>query len=123
MVNTRRAVKLQPNRLDIRFLFAYAIGVSSCRVSFTDSVGVTHSVSVSAGSLYEACVLAIAEFRRCGFTVAAPGTASRLKVAVETPSTTHELSLSKVCAWLEGSGKTPSEQAMKTRLREILARP
>jgi hypothetical protein len=39
---------------------------SACRVSFTDSAGVTHTVSVAATSLYEAAALGIAEFRRCG---------------------------------------------------------
>lgn len=96
--------------------------MSPCKVSFKDAVGVTHSVTVSAASLYEACVSAIAEFRRCGFADASPGTATRLAVTVEGPSTTHELSISKVCAWLEGGGKTPGEQALKTRLREVLAR-
>jgi hypothetical protein len=109
---------------DFRLVFAYDVGVtSSCKVSFTDGVGVTHSASVSASSLYEACVLALAEFGRCGFTDAATGPATRLTVAVEGPSTTHQLSVSKVRAWLEGSGKNPNEQALKVRLREILRCP
>jgi len=107
--------------LNFAFCSPMIVGVSSCRVSFTDSAGVTHSVSVSAASLYEACVLAMAEFRRCRFTDAAPGTAARLQVAVEGPATTHELSVARVCAWLEGNGKTPGEQALKARLRAILS--
>jgi hypothetical protein len=35
---------------------------STCRVSFTDGADVTHTVTVSASSLYEAAVLGIAEF-------------------------------------------------------------
>ena len=38
-----------------------------CRVSFTDAERVEHAVEVSAATLYEACVLALAEFRRVGF--------------------------------------------------------
>jgi hypothetical protein len=34
------------------------------RVSFTDPEGVTHSVVVSAATVYEAAALAVAEFRR-----------------------------------------------------------
>ena len=35
------------------------------------------------------------------------GPATRLKVAVESPATTHELSVAKLQSWLESSGKTP----------------
>jgi hypothetical protein len=93
---------------------------SACRVSFTDSAGVTHTVSVSASSLYEAAALGIAEFRRCVFAEAMVGPATRLRVAVEAPATTHELTVAKLRAWLDSSGKTPKEQAIKVNLREII---
>jgi hypothetical protein len=64
-------------------------------------------------------VLAIGEFRRCGFTVDAPGPATRLTVAVKMPSTTHEVQWGKIETWLRSAGK-PNEQAMKVRLRELL---
>jgi hypothetical protein len=53
----------------ILLLFAYTgvVPSRSCVVSFTDADGVEHSVRVSAASLYEAAVLALAEFRRHGF--------------------------------------------------------
>jgi hypothetical protein len=63
----------------------------TCLVSFTDSEGIRHSVEVTASTLYEAAALAIAEFRRCGFTANAPGPATRLTVAVQTPATSHEV--------------------------------
>jgi hypothetical protein len=40
----------------------------TCLVSFTDSENIRHAVEVSATTLYDAAVLAMAEFRRCGFT-------------------------------------------------------
>jgi hypothetical protein len=45
-------------------MFPYTIFVPSrsCRVSFTDSEGLEHAVEVSAASVYEAAVLALAEF-------------------------------------------------------------
>ena len=60
------------------------------------------------------------EIRRCGFADAKMGPATRLKVAVEAPATTHELSVGKLQAWLNASGKTPREQAAKVMLREVL---
>jgi hypothetical protein len=77
-------------------------------------------VEVSAASLYEAAVLALSEFRRTGIAAVTAGPGTRLRVEVKAPATSHELSVGKLTAWLECSGKTPAEQALKTRLREIL---
>jgi hypothetical protein len=82
----------------------------------------THTVSVAASSLYEAAVLALAEFKRSGFALAAVGPGTRLKVSVQPPATTHELSVGKVQSWLEAAGRTPREQAAKVTLRQLLSR-
>ena len=58
---------MSPARL--RLIFSYTILVQQyriCSVSFTDPLGVTHSVEVSASTLYEAAVLAVVAFRRAG---------------------------------------------------------
>ena len=81
-----------------------------------DSENIRHSVEVTASTLYEAAVMAINEFRRCGFTSNAPGPATRLTVAVKIPATSHEVQWGKIEAWLQSAGK-PNEQAMKGRLR------
>ena len=70
-------------------------------------------------TLYEAAVLAMAEFRRCDFTANAPGPATRLTVKVQAPSTAHEVQWGKIETWLQGAGK-PNEHVMKGRLRELL---
>jgi hypothetical protein len=49
----------------------------------------------------------MAEFRRCGFTDAEPGSAARLKDSVEGLAMTHELSVARVRAWLKKNGKGP----------------
>ena len=95
---------------------------STCRVSFEDGAGVTHTVSVSASSLYEAAALAIAEFNKSGFAVVAVGPGTQLRVTVEPPTTTHELSVGKMQMWLDSSGKTPREQVLKVTLRQVLGR-
>jgi len=91
----------------------------TCIVSFADSKGIRHSVEVTASTLYKAAVLAIAEFRRCGFTANAPGPATRLTVALKIPATSHEVQWGKIEAWIQSAGK-PNEQGMKGRLRELL---
>ena len=95
---------------------------STGRVSFTDGANITHTVTVSASSLYEAAALAVAEFKKSGFAFASIGPAIRLTVAVEPPATTHELSVGKLQAWLDTNGKSPREQATKVTLRQILGR-
>src|SRR5437879_9997180 len=64
----------------------------TCLVSFTDSENIRHAVEVSATTLYEAAVLAMAEFRRCGFTANAPGPVTRLTVKVQSPATSTRCS-------------------------------
>jgi hypothetical protein len=104
-------------------MFAYARFVSStCRVSFTDGANVTHTITVSASSLYEAAALAIAEFKRNGFALAAIGPGTNLKISVQPPVVEYDLSVSKLHAWLNSTGKTPREQATKVTLRQILAK-
>lgn len=94
---------------------------SSCRVSFTDGAGVTHTVTIAAGSLYEAAARGIAEFERTGFALAEIGPVTRLIVTVEPPTTSHELTVAKLQSWLNANGKTPAEQAVKVTLRQLLA--
>jgi len=91
-------------------------------VSFTDGADVTHTVTVSASSLYEAAALGIADFKRSGFAFASIGPATRLKISVEPPATTHELSVGKLQTWLDTNGKSPREQATKVTLRQLLGR-
>jgi hypothetical protein len=95
---------------------------SICRVSFTDGADVTHTVTVSASSLYEAAVLGIVEFGRSGFAFGSISPATRIRVLVEPPAIAHELSVAKWQAWLDGKAKTPSEQAKKVTLRQLLGR-
>src|ERR1700694_184164 len=80
---------------------AFVATARTCVVSFTDSENIRHSVKVTASTLYEAATLAMAEFRRCGFTADAPGPATRLTVAIKAPATSHEVQWAKVEAWLQ----------------------
>ena len=92
----------------------------SWRVSFTASEHVEHAVEVSAASVYEAAVLALAEFRRCGFADATFGPGTRLTIRVKQPETEHTVSVGKLQTWLDGGGKSPNEQVLKSRLRKML---
>ena len=92
----------------------------SCVVSFTDSEGIEHCVRVSADSLYEAAVLALAEFRRHGFADATFGPATKLTVKIQEPEMSHTVSVSRLRSWLDGVGKSPGEHALKSKLRQLV---
>jgi hypothetical protein len=69
-----------------------------------DSEGI-HAVEITGSTLYEAAVLALAEFRRCGFADAMFGPATKMTVKVRQPEMSHTVSVSRLKSWLDGSGK------------------
>jgi hypothetical protein len=92
----------------------------TCRVSFQDTEGISHSVEVTAESLFEAAALAIKAFRAAEWMQSGPGATTVLEIAVLLPVAKHRIPVPKVTAWLEANGRTPKEQAGKQRLRELL---
>lgn len=56
-----------------------------CRVAFTDSEEISHSVEVVADSLYEAVALAVAEFRREAVITSEPGAMTEFIVKRNRP--------------------------------------
>ncbi len=106
----------------LRLIFAYTIFVPSrsCRVSFTDSEGVEHSVQVPAESLYEAAVEAMAAFRRSVLAEMPLGSGTRLTIRVKAPEEEHTITIGKVLSWLDGVTTSPSEKLKKNRLKERL---
>jgi hypothetical protein len=81
-----------------------------------------HAVDVTAATLYEATVFAVAEFRRVGLCEIHIGPGTRLRVAVKQPEAAHEIHLGKLQEWLDGGARSPNEEVMKARLRNVLAR-
>jgi hypothetical protein len=94
--------------------------VRTCTVSFTDAEGISHSVSVTASSLFEAAAIGLAEFGRCGFAEVVLGPATKITVRVRQPEMSHTVTLARLRAWLDGVGKSPGEQATKSRLRGMI---
>jgi len=90
------------------------VGIRSCTVSFEDGAGIRHSVQVMAESVFEAAALALRAFEEAG---AGPGPAAHLEVSAQTPVVNHSVSVRRVRDWLTSGGKSPREQALKSRLR------
>src|SRR5271165_7164504 len=96
------------------------MGVSRCRVSFTDAEGIPHAVEVHAGSLYEAVALAVAEFRADDLTPA-PGPTTELTVSIQRPAIEHRIRLSQVSRWAEGNTREgPAGVTKRQRVRALL---
>jgi hypothetical protein len=91
------------------------VGIRSCAVSFDDGTGIRHTVQVSAESVFEAAALALHIFRTAG----TPPPAAHLEIAAQPPVVNHSVSVQRVRDWLSSGGKTPKEQALKSRLREL----
>jgi hypothetical protein len=89
----------------------------SCRVAYQDSDGIRHSVEVTAETLYEAAVLGMTTLRAAGW-IDAPNL--MIEVTVKAPETTHSISSGVLAAWLSRSGKSPREQALKSRLLDLV---
>ncbi|MGD0130711.1 MAG: hypothetical protein ABSE57_01650 [Bryobacteraceae bacterium] len=57
---------------------------------------------------------------RCGFEDATFGRATRPTIRVKQPETEHTVCVGKLQTRLDGGGKSPNGQVLKSRLREIL---
>jgi hypothetical protein len=88
--------------------------VRECHVSFVDGRGVRHSVTVYASSMLEAAAAGLKQIRETEM-VEDEGV---LDLTVDLITTTsHKVSLSKLRAWLESSGRDPRDAVTKTKLR------
>jgi hypothetical protein len=93
------------------------MGIRSCSVSFEDGTGIRHTVTVAAESVFEAAALGLRMFADGG---SPPGPGATLEIAAQSPVVSHAVSVQRVRNWLQASGKTPKEQALKSRLREVV---
>jgi hypothetical protein len=95
-----------------------------CRVSYCDTSGIRHTVTVQADGVHEAGCLALAEFkaaRREGAWGDPPGTATELTIEVLPPPTVHAVRVGDLLRWLEGGATDPAKGVQKSRLRKLLA--
>jgi hypothetical protein len=89
----------------------------SYRVPYQDSDGIRRSVEVTAETLYEAALLGMTALRAAG-RIDAPNLT--IEVTVKALEMTHSISSGVLSAWLSRSGKSPREQALKSRLLELI---
>ena len=92
----------------------------SCRVSFEDEHGISHAVSVTASSLFEAVALAVRAFQSQAWTPPVPP-AVPLTVVVSAPIAHHQVTVQKVRQWAAGTARSPADRLQRERVRSMLA--
>ena|ERR1700689_2212096 len=90
-----------------------------CRVSFTGSDGVAHTVAVDAGSLYEAVALAVVEFRADSLSEI-PGAMTEFTISIARPCIEHRIRLGQVTKWAEGTRDGPAGVIKRQRVKQLL---
>ena len=97
--------------------------VRSCRVTIQDMDGVSHTVEVTAATLYEAVAQGLAAIRGNEWVGGiAPGL-NVVKVSVADVSVEHEVKLMDFTKWLEKPGGSPREMSDRKRIRSVLGMP
>jgi hypothetical protein len=97
--------------------------VRSCRVTIQDSEGLSHTVEVTAASLYEAVAHGLAAFRGNEWIADVGERFGVVKVSVAEVRVEHEVKLKDFTAWLERSGRSPREIIERQKIRSILSMP
>jgi hypothetical protein len=94
--------------------------VRSCKVTVKDMDGITHTVDVTASTLYEAVALGMAAIRTEEWANGIAMGLNSVKVRVRNVSVEHEVLLKDFTKWLERSGGSPHEISDRRRIKTIL---
>jgi hypothetical protein len=97
--------------------------VRSCRVTIQDLDGVSHTVEVTAATLYEAVAQGLAAIRGNEWVAGVAQGLNAVKVAVADVRVEHEVKLIDFTKWVEKTGGSPREMSDRRRIRTILGMP
>ena len=96
------------------------MALKSCRVTCRDSQGVSHTVEVTAQTLYEAVAQALLLFRENDWTDDTKRVPGAVVVRIKQPEIEHRVLIRDFENWLESASRSPAEMVLKTRLRALL---
>jgi hypothetical protein len=82
-------------------------------VTFRDAQGLSHSVDVTASSLFEAAATALAMFRAQEWIAPAITPGIVLRVEVLAPSIIHDVPLKAVESWMRSPATSPKDFLLK----------
>jgi hypothetical protein len=94
--------------------------VRSCRVTIQDMDGVSHTVEVTAATLYEAVAQGLAAIRGNDWVAGIAQGLNVVKVSVADVRVEHEVKLTDFTKWVDRTGGSPREMSDRQRIRSIL---
>jgi hypothetical protein len=95
----------------------------SCRVTIQDIDGISHTVDVTAGTLFEAVAQGLAAIRGNEWVTGIAQEANVVKVSVADIRVEHNVKLKDFTAWLERPPRSPREVTDRQKIRSILGMP
>src|ERR1700730_7687703 len=98
------------------------MSVRSCKVTIKDMDDVSHTVEVTAATLYEAVALGMASIRIDEWADGIAQGLNSVKVRVTNVAVEHEVRLMDFTKWLDRNGGSPREISDRRRIRLILRR-
>ena len=99
------------------------MSVRSCRVTIQDMDGVSHTVEVTAATLYEAVAQGLAVIRSDQWVAGIVQGFNVVKVSVVDVRVEHAVKLGDFTKWLDRTGGSPREVSDRHRIRAILGMP
>lgn len=96
------------------------MSVRSCKVTIQDLEGISHTVEVTAATLYEAVALGMAAIRSDEWTTGIAQGLNTVKVRVSNVAVEHEVRLMDFTKWLDRTCGSPRESSDRKRIRSIL---
>lgn len=99
------------------------MSLRSCRVTIQDIKGVSHTVEVTASTLYEAVAQGLAAIQGAEWVGEIGQGLNVVKVSVLPVRVEHEVKLMDFTKWLERKGGSPREVSDRHRIRTILGMP
>jgi hypothetical protein len=91
------------------------------RITIHDMEGISHSVEVTAATLYEAVARGLTAIRGHEWVAGIAQGANTVRVSVADVRVEHEVRLMDFTKWVERPGGSPREVSDSWRIREILA--
>jgi hypothetical protein len=92
----------------------------ACTVTISDLNDVSHSLDVTASTVYEAVAQALVCLHGHAFVGEIGKGLTTATVSVRQPEVTHVVKLKDFETWLNRHGRTPAEIVLKERLRQML---
>jgi hypothetical protein len=99
------------------------VPIRSCRVTIQDLDGVSHTVEVTAATLYEAVARGLAALRGNEWVAGIAQGASTVKVSVAEVRVEHEVKFADFMIWLDRPPRSPRDLSARHEIRSILGMP